>query len=107
MNPMINMSTITFRHESSRMEEDSKGKHLVKENITDGEKGLSIMFLKKEAGDFYKFYIKENKETGKYEGTEKKGEDEKEITMSSADLKKYVSANKYLHFAKDYMDNPK
>lgn len=101
------MSTVTFRHESSRMEEGSKGKHLVKENITDGEKGLSIMFLKKDGEDFYKIYLKEDKESGKYIGDETKGDVKKDMNISESEFKKMVNANKNLNFVKEYLENTK
>jgi hypothetical protein len=102
------MSTVTFRHELSTTDKNSKNeKRTVKESIIDGPQGLSVMYLKKEGSSFYKLFVKEDKETGKYVGTEKKDEDEdeKEINMSMADFKKMVSANKHLHFVKEYIDN--
>jgi len=100
------MSTVTFRHELSTTDKNSKNeKRTIKESIIDGPLGLSVMYLKKEGGSFYRLSVKEDKETGKYVGTEKKDEDEKEINMSMADFKKMVSANKHLHFVKEYIDN--
>ena len=87
------MSTITFRHELSTTDKNSKNeKRTVKESLIDGPLGLSVMYLKKEGGSFYRLSVKENKETGKYVGTEKKDDDEKEIILSVVDFKKMVNA---------------
>ena len=100
------MSTVTFRHELSTTNKNSKNEQrTIKESIIDGPKGLIVMYLKKEGSSFYKLFVKEDKETGKYIGTEKKDEDEKQISMTVTDFKKIVSANKYLHFVKDRIDN--
>ena len=100
-------STVTFRYDMSRTEDGPKSKRLIKENITDGEKGLSIMFLKKEGDDFYKIYVKENKDSKEYVGTEKKDEVEKDVSMSESEFNKMVNANKHLNFVKEYMENVK
>ena len=105
---MSGTSTVTFRHEQNKSYKLKGVKHTIKESVIDGEKGLSFMFLKKVGegeDDFYKVYVKENKETGKYEVDEKKGSKEEKSEVSEAEVKKMVKANKDLKFVLDYMEN--
>ena len=101
------MSTVKFRHELSRMRQGSKGKSIIKENIIDGDKGLSFRFLKKEDNDFYKIELKQDGD--KYVGTEKNGDknEPKPVSFSESDLKKLLSSNKNLIFVKEYLENNK
>ncbi len=41
-------NTVTFRHENKKSFKLKGVKHLVKESLIDGEKGLSFVFTKKE-----------------------------------------------------------
>ena len=70
------MSGVTYRYEQSYSFMKKGVKHIVKENVIDGIKGLSIMFLEKKGDNFYKIYVKEV-EKNKFEVAEKKDEDEK------------------------------
>jgi len=101
------MSTVKFRHELSRTEYGPKGKRVTKENIINGDKGLSFRYLKKEDNDFYKIELKQDGD--KYVGTEKNGDksEPKPMSLSESDFKKLVSSNKYLNFLKEYLENNK
>jgi hypothetical protein len=86
-------STVTFRHEYSESFKLKGVKHLVKQNIIDGAKGLSFMFLKKVGdGEFYKVYAMED--NGKYKVKETKGDKETESELSEADVKKMLKTSK-------------
>ena len=65
-------STVTYRHEYSESFKIKGVKTTTKQNIIDGTKGLSFMFLKKVGeNDFYKVYAKE--ENCKYKNKEQNG----------------------------------
>jgi hypothetical protein len=97
-------STVTFRHEYSESFKLKGVKHLIKQNIIDGSKGLSFMFLKKVGDDdFYKVYAMET--DGKYKVEETKGEKKTESELSEADVKKMLKSNKDFDFVLNYMDN--
>ncbi len=97
-------STVTFRHEYSESFKLKGVKHLIKQNIIDGAKGLSFMFLKKVGDDeFYKVYAMEH--DGKYKVEETKGEKKTESELSEADVKKMLKSNKDFDFVLNYMDN--
>ena len=92
------MSTVTYRYENSNSFKKKGVKYTIKENLIDGEKGLSFMFLKKE-GDksFRKIYVKEDEsKKGSYSVTEKIGE--KEDTkdgITEKDLLKMLTKEKW------------
>ena len=70
------MSTVVFRHEYSNKYKEKGVSNTIKENLIDGEKGLSIMFLHKEGEKkFYKVYIKETSKD-KFDVEEKKDDKE-------------------------------
>ena len=87
------MSKPTYRYEQSYQFLKKGVKHTVREQVVDGEKGLSIMFLKKVGEEFYKFYAKE---TGKdtFSIKEKVGDKESEKVMSEKDLLKMLKSEK-------------
>jgi len=101
------MSTVKFRHELSRTEYGPKGKSVTKENIINGDKGLSFRFLKKDDTNFYKIELKQDGD--KYVGTEKNGDksEPKPVSFSESELKKLLSSNKNLIFVKEYLENNK
>jgi hypothetical protein len=69
-------------------------KHTIKENVIDGDKGLTVMFLEKKGEEFYKVYIKET-EKDKFEVVEKKGEKEEPVqTVSEKDVLKMLKTHK-------------
>ena len=105
MSSSENKSTVTYRYENGRSYKKKGVKYTVKENLIDGEKGLSFMFLKKD-GDkkFYKIYVRET-DKGVYSISEKEGDkDEKTAEgVSEKDLKAMLKKTKELKFVLDYM----
>ena len=88
------MSSVTYRYDQSYSYMKKGIKHTIKENVIDGPKGLSVMFLEKKGDEFYKFYIKET-EKNKFEFTEKKGEKEESAKIiSDKDLMKILKLHK-------------
>ena len=76
------MSGVTYRYEQNYSFTKKGVKHTVKEQVIDGNKGVSIMFLEKKGEEFYKLYVKEV-EKDKFEATEKKGEVEQPMQVVS------------------------
>jgi hypothetical protein len=96
------MSGVTYRYEQSYSFMKKGVKHTIKENVIDGSKGLTIMFLEKKGDEFYKMYAKEV-EKDKFEVVEKKGEEEQPKQMvSEKDLLKMLKAHK-LETISNYM----
>ena len=100
------MSSVTFRHEHAMVTLKDGKKTTVKENIIDGEKGLTIMFLKKKGDDFYKLYIREN-EPNQFSILEKKGDKETTKDGDMDAVKKVLKGDKDLKFAEDYLKSRK
>ena len=103
------MSTVFFRHSNDKTVVKAGQKHVVKESIIDGAKGVSFSFLEKTESDdkIYKVHVKQL-ESGDYEVSEVKGkaseknkEDKK--TVKEAEVLKMLSANKKLAFVNTYM----
>jgi len=103
------MSTVFFRHSNDKTVVKAGQKHVVKESIIDGAKGVSFSFLEKTESDdkIYKVHVKQL-ESGDYEVSEVKGkaseknkEDKK--TIKEAEVLKMLSANKKLAFVNTYM----
>jgi len=92
-----------FEHNRSYMLNDKK--HVIKENLIDGEKGLSFTFLKKEGDKFIRITVNE---TSKDNFVMKKKIDEGSETSETLDLKtfkKLLKDNKNLDFVKTYFEN--
>ena len=98
------MSTVTFRHENQKSFKQKGVKHLIKESIIDGEKGLSFVFTKKSGDKFTRIHVKE---TSKDNFEVKEKIDEKETTkeIDMPELKKMLKSNKDLDFVKNYVDS--
>ena len=90
------MSKPTYRHENSYQFIKKGVKHTIKEQIIDGEKGLSIKFLKKVGDEFYTFFAREDENNkGEYSLKEKVGETEKpEKKITTKDLMKMLKSEK-------------
>ena len=70
----MSTSTVTYRHENSFSYKLKGVKHVIKEKIIDGKKGLSFHFLKKVGDkDFMSISVKETEEN-KFSVREKKGD---------------------------------
>lgn len=87
------MSKPTYRYEQSYQFNKKGVKHTIREQVIDGEKGLSIMFLKKVGEEFYKLYVKES-EKDKFEVKEKIGDKETEKQVNEKDLLKMLKSEK-------------
>ena len=98
------MSSITYRKENSRSFKLKGVKHLVKESIIDGEKGLSFMFTTKEGDKFHRISVKET-EKDKFSLKEKEDDKETEKMIDMTELKKMLKSNKDLAFVKDFVEN--
>jgi len=97
------MSGPAFRFENSKSFRLKGVKHLVKESIIDGEKGLSFVLTKKEGDKFHRLFVKEISKD-KFELKEKVDEKETTKEVDMAELKKMLKSNKDLEFVRDYVD---
>jgi len=89
------MSTVTYRYEQSYSFKKKGVKHTIREQIIDGQKGLSIKFLKKVGDDFYRIYAVEKEgDKDKIILKEKMGEKETEKEVTQKDLLKILKAEK-------------
>ena len=88
------MSKPTYRYEQSYQFNKKGVKHTIREQVIDGEKGLTIMFLKKVGDEFYKLYVKEDKENETYNIKEKIGEKETEKKINQKELLKMLKSEK-------------
>jgi hypothetical protein len=88
------MSSVTYRYKQNYSFFKKGVKHTIKEQVIDGSKGLSVMYLEKKGEDFYKFYVRET-EKDKFELVEKKGEvEEAPKIISEKDLLKMLKDKK-------------
>jgi hypothetical protein len=96
-------NTVPFRHENKKSFKVKGVKHLIKESIIDGEKGLSFVLTKKEGDVFHRISVKEISKD-KYEVKEKKDDKETSKEIDSAELKKMLK-DKDLSFVKSFIEN--
>jgi hypothetical protein len=100
-------STVTYRYENNKSFKKDGIKHLYKELIIDGPKGLTVEYLKKEGdNEFHRLTIREKQnEPDKFIITEKKNNDNLVSNeKSGAEFKKMLKDNKVLSFAINYVD---
>ena len=96
-------STVTYRHDNSMSYKKNGEKHVLKENLIDGEKGLSFHYLKKEGEKkFFSISVKELSQD-RYSVKTKDGDklDEKEMNMS--DLAKVIKSNPGLKYVDNFL----
>ena len=99
----MSTSTVTYRHENNFAFKKNGVKHTIKENVMDGEKGLSFHYLQKIGEDkFYSITVKQV-EDDKFSVREKKGEKMDDRDVNLAELKKMVKSNKDLGFVDNYL----
>jgi hypothetical protein len=101
------MSTVNYRYEQSFSFKKKGIKNTVREQVIDGQTGLSIMYLKKEGDDkFYKIYVREDeKNKNNFILKEKKNEDpEIEKQINDKDLSKLLKTLK-LDVISNYVSN--
>jgi hypothetical protein len=103
-------TTLVYSHENNYAFKKKGVRHVHKEKILDGAKGLSFKFVMKvgdDDNDFYKVHARQE-ENGKFTVEEKsKGKETKKEDVSEADVMKMVKANKNLKFVVDYMKERK
>jgi hypothetical protein len=100
---MSSESTVTYRYEFSQSFKKKGVKHVVKEEIIDGEKGMFFKLLTKKGEEFYRIEAKEDENNkDKFLVKEKKGETETQKEVSLAELKKIVATDN-LEFVKKYI----
>ena len=89
------MSGPTYKYEQSYSFHRKGVKHTIKQQIFDGPKGLSIMFLKKIGDEFYKLYAKENEnDKGTFDINEKIGDKVTDKKVNEKDLLKMLKSEK-------------
>jgi hypothetical protein len=88
------MSTIKYSYKQNFSFKKNGVKNTIKEQVIDGDKGLSLMYLKKEGDDkFYKVYVKEG-DKGTFLVKEKKNDKETESTIDMKELTKMLKTLK-------------
>jgi hypothetical protein len=97
------MSTVVFRYSDDKQFKKNGIGHTIKKHITEGERGLSFLFLKKEGNNFYKIDAREVSKD-KFNVKERKGDKDTMMDLSLADVKKMLNENKDLDFIKHYID---
>ena len=97
------MSTVTFRYENNLQNVVKGVKETTKEQIIDGEKGISFTFLKK-VGDksFFKIHVKQV-DADKFQVMEKVNEKVNEKEVNEKELVKMIKDNKDLKFVQVYV----
>ena len=98
------MSTIVFRRERNDTYKLNGVKHVVKEDIIDGEKGLSFHYLSKVGEDkFHSITVRQMEGADNFSVRQKINDKQEDSEMSLADLEKMVKKMKELKFVADYM----
>jgi hypothetical protein len=98
------MSTIVFRRERNDTYKLNGVKHVVKEDIIDGEKGLSFHYLSKVGEDkFHSITVRQMEGEDKFSVRQKINDKQEDSEMSLTDLEKMVKKMKELKFVADYM----
>ena len=100
------MSGITYRYTNEIVKMIKGVKHLIKQSIIDGDKGMSFMLTTKAGDKFHRIYVKKVGDDS-YSLTEKKDEKETEKTVSLADVNKMVKADDSLDFVERYLKESK
>lgn len=100
------MSGITYRYTNEIVKMIKGVKHLIKQSIIDGDKGMSFMLTTKAGDKFHRIYVKKVGDDS-YSLTEKKDEKETEKTVSLADVTKMVKADDTLDFVERYLKESK
>ena len=96
-------STVTYRHNQSYNFKKGGVKHVVKEDLIDGEKGLSFHFLKK-VGDnkFFSITVREDSKDN-FSVRVKDGDKSSESNVDMPGLLKVIKGNKELDFVNEYL----
>ncbi len=98
------MSTIVFRRERNDTYKLNGVKHVIKEDIIDGEKGLSFHYLSKVGEDkFHSITVRQISGEDKFSVRQKMNDKTDDSEMSLSELEKMVKKMKELKFVADYM----
>ncbi len=98
------MSTIVFRRERNDTYKLNGVKHVIKEDIIDGEKGLSFHYLSKVGEDkFHSITVRQIAGEDKFSVRQKIDDKTDDSEMSLSELEKMVKKMKELKFVADYM----
>ncbi len=98
------MSTIVFRRERNDSYKINGVKHVTKEDIIDGEKGLSFHYLSKVGEDkFHSITVRQVPGEDKFSVRQKINDKTEDSEMSLSDLEKMVKKMKELKFVAEYM----
>jgi hypothetical protein len=97
------MSSVTYRYEQNYSFLKKNIKHTIKEQVIDGTKGLTVMYLHKEGDKFFKLYAKEEAKD-KFKIQMKEGEKVTESEMTEKELLKVLKTHK-LQTIIDYITN--
>ena len=90
-----------FRHEYNTMTMKDEVKHVKKENVIDGNLGLSFSYTELKGDDFYKIQGKMSGD--KATVMEKKNDKEETMELDEKKLMAMIEKNKNLKFLADYM----
>ena len=90
-----------FRHEYNTMTMKDEVKHVKKENVIDGNLGLSFSFTELKGDDFYKIQGKMSGD--KATVMEKKNDKEETMELDEKKLMAMIEKNKNLKFLVDYI----
>jgi hypothetical protein len=94
-------SNVVFRYSQESKFKKNGIKNTIKEKITEGDKGFSFVYIKKEGDKFYKIYAKET-EKNKFNIIEKIDEKETTSDVSDKELLKILKTHK-VETVIDYM----
>jgi hypothetical protein len=98
------MSTIVFRRERNDTYKLNGVKHVIKEDIIDGEKGLSFHYLSKVGEDkFHSITVRQISGEDKFSVRQKINDKQEDSELSLAELEKMVKKMKELKFVAEYM----
>ena len=98
------MSTVKYRREDNLSYRKDGVKHVVKESIIDGEKGLSFHYLMK-SGDNQFHSITVRQDGDKYSVRQKVDDKSEEMELDLTGLNKMIKDSKELDFVSDYLKN--
>ena len=99
----MSKSTVTYRHDNSMSYKKNGEKHALKENLIDGEKGLSFHYLKKEGEKkFFSISVKELSKD-RYSVKIKDGDKSDDKEMNMADLAKVIKSNPGLKYVDNFL----
>ena len=97
-------STVTYRHNQSYNFKKDGVKHVVKEDLIDGERGLSFIFLKKGDSKFFSITVREDSKDN-FSVKIKDGDKSSESNIDMLGLLQIIKGNSELAFVNKYLTN--